>query len=182
MTLINNTTYPINPKTKRREAGSYGREFGLLANTKGDLSKLNFRQFYRLLLILMVWRALTETDEFGMRGSRLNAALMESNSPKNAAKLYLLYEFISIAETYKGLCNNWYLYEDSYTPLISEWPNRDAMGTIARDLKLIMRTNDYRTLKFKQTVYYLKQTNEYYEAELCNFPNVHTIISCRLMS
>ena len=167
--LINNA---VNPKTKKREKGGFGREFGILVKSNGELSKLNFRQFYRLLLILLVWRGLTETDDFAMKGECLNDALAEPNSPRNAAKLYLVYKFISIAETYNHFCNAKYLYEDSYTPLISEWPNRDAMGTIVQDLKLIMRTNDYRTLKFKQTVYYLKQTNEYYEAELCNFPNV----------
>ena len=172
LTLINNTVYPVNPKTNRREKGGFGREFGMLANSKGDLSKLNYRQFYRLLLILLVWRALTDTDEFGMKGAQLNRTLVESYSPRNAAKLYLLYKFISIAETYNGFCNAHYLYEDNFAPLIREWPNKDVLGTILQDLKLIMRTNDYRTLKFKQTVNYLKQPNEYYKAELCDFHNV----------
>ncbi len=172
LTLINNTLYPINPKTKRRENGGFGREFSLLASSKGYLSKLNYRQFYRLLLILLIWRALTETNEFAMKDERLDDVLAEPNAPRNAAKLYLVYKFISIAETYKGFCNAYYLYEDSYTPLIREWPNKDAIGTIRQDLKLIMRTNDYRTLKFKQTISYLKKASEFYDASPCTFNNI----------
>lgn len=172
LTLINNTAYPINPKTKKRPRNEFGREFGTLVNTSGDLSKMNYRQFYRLMLVLLVWRALTETKEFGIKGERLDDALKDCREPRNAAKLYLIYKFISIAETYKGFCNAYYLTEDKYTPLTREWPNGDALGTIIQDLKLIMRTNDYRTLKFKQTVRYLKQGKEYYGAEPCDFPHI----------
>lgn len=172
LTLINNDVYPNKARTKRRANEGFGREFGMLVNTKGDLSMLNYRQFYRLMLVLLVWRALTETKEFGIKGERLDDALMDCREPRNAAKLYLIYKFISIAETYKGFCNAYYLTEDKYTPLTREWPNGDALGTIIQDLKLIMRTNDYRTLKFKQTVRYLKQGKEYYGAEPCDFPHI----------
>lgn len=172
LTLINNDVYPNKARTKRRANEGVGREFGMLVNTKGDLSMLNYRQFYRLMLVLLVWRALTETKEFGIKGERLDDALKDCREPRNAAKLYLIYKFISIAETYKGFCNAYYLTEDKYTPLTREWPNGDALGTIIQDLKLIMRTNDYRTLKFKQTVRYLKQGKEYYGAEPCDFPHI----------
>ena len=172
LTLINNDVYPNKARTKRRANEGFGREFGILVNTKGDLSMLNYRQFYRLMLVLLVWRALTETKEFGIKGERLDDALKDCREPRNAAKLYLIYKFISIAETYKGFCNAYYLTEDKYTPLTREWPNGDALGTIIQDLKLIMRTNDYRTLKFKQTVRYLKQGKEYYGAEPCDFPHI----------
>ena len=172
LTLINNDVYPNKARTKRRANEGFGREFGMLVNTKGDLSMLNYRQFYRLMLVLLVWRALTETKEFGIKGERLDDALKDCREPRNAAKLYLIYKFISIAETYKGFCNAYYLTEDKYTPLTREWPNGDALGTIIQDLKLIMRTNDYRTLKFKQTVRYLKQEEEYYGAEPCDFPHI----------
>lgn len=172
LTLINNDVYPNKARTKRRANEGFGREFGMLVNTKGDLSMLNYRQFYRLMLVLLVWRALTETKEFGIKGERLDDALKDCREPRNAAKLYLIYKFISIAETYKGFCNAYYLTEDKYTPLTREWPNGDALGTIIQDLKLIMRTNDYRTLKFKQTVRYLKQGKEYYGAEPCDFPHI----------
>lgn len=172
LTLINNDVYPNKARTKRRANEGFGREFGMLVNTKGDLSMLNYRQFYRLMLVLLVWRALTETKEFGIKGERLDDALKDCREPRNAAKLYLIYKFISIAETYKGFCNAYYLTEDKYTLLTREWPNGDALGTIIQDLKLIMRTNDYRTLKFKQTVRYLKQGKEYYGAEPCDFPHI----------
>lgn len=172
LTLINNDVYPNKARTKRRANEGFGRELGMLVNTKGDLSMLNYRQFYRLMLVLLVWRALTETKEFGIKGERLDDALKDCREPRNAAKLYLIYKFISIAETYKGFCNAYYLTEDKYTPLTREWPNGDALGTIIQDLKLIMRTNDYRTLKFKQTVRYLKQGKEYYGAEPCDFPHI----------
>ena len=172
LTLINNDVYPNKARTKRWANEGFGREFGMLVNTKGDLSMLNYRQFYRLMLVLLVWRALTETKEFGIKGERLDDALKDCREPRNAAKLYLIYKFISIAETYKGFCNAYYLTEDKYTPLTREWPNGDALGTIIQDLKLIMRTNDYRTLKFKQTVRYLKQGKEYYGAEPCDFPHI----------
>lgn len=170
--LINNTAYPINPKTKKRPRNDFGREFGLLVKTTGELSKINYRQFYRLMLILLIWRALTETNEYGIKGERLDDVLKDSNTPRNAAKLYLIYKFISIAETYKGFCNPFYLTEEKYALLTREWPNKDALGAISQDLKLIMRTNDYRTLKFKQTVRYLNQGEEYYGAKPCDLPNI----------
>lgn len=101
LTLINNDVYPNKARTKRRANEGLGREFGMLVNTKGDLSMLNYRQFYRLMLVLLVWRALTETKEFGIKGERLDDALKDCREPRNAAKLYLIYKFISIAETYK---------------------------------------------------------------------------------
>lgn len=172
LTLINNDVYPNRAKAKRRANEGFGREFGMMVNSKGDLSMLNYRQFYRLMLVLLVWRALTETNEFGIKGESLDNTLKASNTPRNAARLYLVYKFISIAETYKGFCNAYYLTEDKYMPLTREWPNRDALGTIIQDLKLIMRTNDYRTLKFKQTVRYLKQREDFYGARPCNFPYI----------
>lgn len=173
LTLINNTVYPVNNKESKKRQGGFGREFGMLVNSRnGELYMLNYRQFYRLMLIFLIWRALTETDRYAMRGARLNDALSDTSNPRNAAMLYLVYKFISIAETYQGFCNAYYLTEEKYTPLIREWPNLDALGTIKQDLELIMRTNDYRTLKFKQTVRYLKQREEYYGAELCDFPHI----------
>jgi len=173
LTLINNTVYPVGNKASRKRQGGFGREFGMLVNSRnGELYMLNYRQFYRLMLIFLIWRALTETDRYAMRGARLNDVLSDTSNPRNAAMLYLVYKFISIAETYQGFCNAYYLTEEKYTPLIREWPNLDALGTIKQDLELIMRTNDYRTLKFKQTVRYLKQGEEYYGAELCDFPHI----------
>lgn len=174
LTLINNTVYPVNNKASKKRQGGFGREFGMLVNSRsGELYMLNYRQFYRLMLIFLIWRALTETDKYAMKGARLNDALSDTGNPRNAAMLYLVYKFISIAETYQGFCNAYYLTEEKYTPLIREWPNRDALGTIKQDLELIMRTNDYRTLKFKQTLNYLKQRKEYYGAELCDMPGIN---------
>ena len=173
LTLINNTVYPINNKAPKKRQGGFGREFGMLVNSRnGELYTLNYRQFYRLMLIFLIWRTLTETDRYAMRGARLNDVLSDTSNPRNAAMLYLVYKFISIAETYQGFCNAYYLTEEKFTPLIREWPNLDALGTIKQDLELIMRTNDYRTLKFKQTVRYLKQGEDYYGAELCEFPHI----------
>ena len=170
--LINNTAYPTKPINNRRDGG-FGREFrNLISSRNGELYSLNYKQFYRLLLIFLIWRVLAESNKFGMRGARLNDALADTRNPRNASMLYLVYKFISIAEKYKGLCNAYYLTEENYLPLIREWPNRDALGTIRIDLDHIMATNDYRTLKFKQTVNYLKQGKEYYDAQLCKFPHL----------
>lgn len=169
LTLINNTVYPVSNKGSKKRQGGFGREFGMLVNSRnGELYMLNYRQFYRLMLIFLIWRALTETDKYAMKGARLNDALSDTSDPKYAAMLYLVYKFLSIAETYQGFCNAYYLTEEKFTPLIRDWPNRDALGTIKQDLELIMRTNDYRTLKFKQTVNYLKQRKDYYGAEVCD--------------
>lgn len=173
LTLINNTVYPVNNKESKKRQGGFGREFGMLVSSRnGELYMLNYRQFYRLMLIFLIWRALSETDKYAMKGARLNDALSDTSNPRNAAMLYLVYKFISIAETYQGFCNAYYLTEENYTLLIREWPNKDALGTIKQDLELIMRTNDYRTLKFKQTVSYLKQRKDYYGADLCDMPGI----------
>lgn len=172
-TKINDSVYPPNPKTQRRPRNGFGKEFGMLVNTSGDLSKLNFVQFYRMLLILMVWRTLTETDKCHMRGQRLNEVLLHPDIPRNAAMLYLLYKFISIVETYKGFCNGYYLEYRSFDLFIREWPNRDIVGTIRHDLDIIMGTNDYRTLKFRQTVNYLRDNLEYYGAEACRLKGIN---------
>lgn len=174
LTLFNNTVYPINNKASKKRQGGFGREFGMLVNSRnGELYMLNYRQFYRLMLVFLIWRALTESDKFAMKGARLNDALNDTSNPRNAAMLYLVYKFISIAETYQGFCNAYYLTEEKFTPLIREWPNRDALGTIKQDLELIMRTDDYRTLKFKQTVNYLRQGKDYYGAEVSNLQGIN---------
>ena len=172
LTVINDTAYPVNPKTKKRPKNELGREFGMLVNTNGVLSKLNYRQFHRILLILLVWRVLTEDDTCNMKGNNLNETLKEPWNPMNAARLYVVYKFLSIVETYKGFCNGYYLRDDKFTMLIWEWPNQDAIGTIRQDMELILKTNDYRTLKLRQALYYLKQNKEYYNAEICDLRDI----------
>lgn len=172
LTQINNTAYPVDKKTKKRPRNDLGREFGMLVGASGDLSKLNYCQFYRILLVLVVWRCLTETDLCGMMGENLNKVLLEPNNPRNAAMLYVLYKYLSIVETYNGFCNGYYLEDETYEPLEREWPNRDALGTIRQDLQLIIRTEDYRTLKIRQAINYIKQNKEFYGAELCDLPNI----------
>lgn len=86
--------------------------------------------------------------------------------------LYVLYKFISIVETYNGFCNGYYLDDEKYITLEREWPNQDALGTIRQDIDLILRTDDYRTLKIKQTINYLKQGEDYYGAEVCELPDI----------
>ena len=173
LTKINDAVYPQNPNTKRRPRNGFGKEFSMLVNTSGDLSKLNFVQFYRMLLIMMVWRTLTETNMCHMRGEKLNEVLQHPTVPRNAAMLYLLYKFISIVETYKGFCNGYYLDYKSYHLFISEWPNRDIAGTMRHDLDVIMGTNDYRTIKFRQTVNYLREGSEYYGAQVCKLKGIN---------
>lgn len=172
LTLINDTAYPVDKKTKKRPKNELGREFGMLVNTSRELSKLNYRQFYRMLLVLVIWRGLTENDKCAMRGQVLNDVLKEPNNPRNAAMLYVLYKFISIVETYNGFCNGYYLDDEKYITLEREWPNQDALGTIRQDIDLILRTDDYRTLKIKQTINYLKQGEDYYGAEVCELPDI----------
>lgn len=171
LTMINNTAYPVDKRTRKRP-NTFGREFGLLVGSSRELSKLNYRQFYRLLLILLVWRCLTETDRCAMKGVMLNDVLKDMSSPRNAAMLYVLYKFISIVETYNGFCNGYYLVDETYITLQREWPNKDALGTIRKDLDLILKTDDYRTLKIKQAINYLMQDGDYYKAELCDFPDI----------
>jgi hypothetical protein len=172
LTQINDTAYPVNKITGRRSRYPFGREFGLLVTSSGELSKLNYRQFYRILLILLIWRCLTETDQCAMNGVLLNDVLKDTSNPRNAAMLYVLYKFISIVETYNGFCNGYYLTDDTYITLQREWPNRDALGTIKKDLELILKTDDYRTLKIKQAINYLMQNKDYYGADLCKFPDI----------
>ncbi len=172
LTLINDTAYPIDKKTKKRPRNEFGKEFGLLVNTSRELSKLNYRQFYRILLILLVWRCLTETDQYAMKDVALNEVLKNTNDPRNAAMLYVLYKFISIVETYNGFCNGYYLNDETYITLVREWPNRDAIGTIRQDLILILKTDDYRTLKIRQAINYLKQNKDYYGANMCEISDI----------
>lgn len=165
LTLIHNKVNPVNPKTKKRSKKNiFGFAFGTLVNTNGDLANLNYRQFYRFLLILMVWRSLTSTNKCGIKGENLDTVLRERHLPRNAAKLYLIYKFISIVETYKGLSRGYYLTDEYYLTLVRHWPNESILHDITNDLNTILKTNDYRTLKFKQTVNYLKQEEEYYGA------------------
>ena len=172
LTQIKNTVYPVDKETKKRPINEFGKEFGLLVNSSKCLSKLNYRQFYRMLLILVVWRCLTETDKCAMRGAVLNKVLKDPSKPRNAAMLYVLYKFISIIETYNGFCNGYYLNDDTYITLEREWPNEDALGTIRIDLDLILNTKDYRTLKIRQAINYLKQGKDYYGADACGLQDI----------
>lgn len=135
----------------------------------------NYKQFYRLLVIIIVWDCLKSIKGWKfMKNKELDIVLDNPDNTENACILYILYKVISIMETYKGICNTRYLYDDSFMVFEREWPNETIKESIKNNLESILKTDDYRTLKLWQTVNYLKRKDKCspYDAKYCDFKGI----------
>lgn len=148
------------------------RAITMFSNLKRDF-KINYMQFYRVLIIIAIWRQLTSRNDLPLENEKLDEALNKQHEPRFACMLYVLYKVISIMDTYKGLCNPWYLYDQSYMVFERQWPNENIEGAIATDINKILSVHDYRTLKLWQTLNYLKRdADDLYGAKECEIPGV----------
>lgn len=123
--------------------------------------KMNYAQFYRLLLIVAVWKELTKDNRFYMQGARLDEVLKQRHiNPKAAAMLYVLYKVVSIRINYPSIAQNIPLKDEKYNVLTNAWPNAEIEKAVKSDVDAICNTRDYRTLKLYQTLNYLKREDD----------------------
>lgn len=123
--------------------------------------KMNYAQFYRLLLIVAVWKELTKDERFCMYGANLEHDLDKcAIEPKAAARLYVLYKIISIRLKYPSIAQNIPLKDEKFNLLRNPWPDKDLEKEIKSDIDAIYKTRDYRTLKLYQTLNYLRRDED----------------------
>lgn len=139
----------------------------------GSYGWLNFRQFYRLLVIAIVW------DELKYvcieRGTLLSTVInscetvlkTRHKNSLSAAWLYMVYKVISIMETYPEYNDVDTLYTSSYDIFIDKTNVDELRKRIGRIIVRIMNDTDYVSLKFHQAMNFIEQTNSMY-----NDPNL----------
>lgn len=115
---------------------------------------VNITQLYRVYVIEYVWELLKERRY--VDGS-INDAIINNDSPKAQAMLYLVHKVISIFTTYRPYRNRATAQSFSYDLLLNKRTNYMAASNIKSDFDLILSLHDYSTLKMWQTIHYIKR-------------------------
>lgn len=122
----------------------------------GKLRWMNYAQLYRVLLLVAVWEELRTLSDLNLEDS-LDGYMSEESKVENKAVLYLPYKLLEIMQTYLPYKEESYLYDKDCSAMKMEWPTPSVRKTICRDVKKILDTDDYTTLKLHQTINYLKE-------------------------
>jgi len=135
---------------------------------KNSYGWINFRQFYRLLIIAIVW------DE--LKKSFVDAAILldcltdcaevlrsRHDNPQSAAWLYLVYKVISIIDTYPDYHQKDVLYMDSYNIFVDSANVDRVRQSIRKVINQIKNDKDYVTFKFHQTKNFIEFTHRVYD-------------------
>ena len=120
----------------------------------GKLRWMNFTQLYRVLLVLEIWKALKE--ECGEMEEILDVYLWERDNIKNKVVLYIPYKVHSILTTYEPYYKRKYHSDEDCSSMLDVWPTKHLKRQIREDLCAILDTDDYTTLKLRQSLNYLK--------------------------
>lgn len=122
------------------------------------LDWLSYSQLYRLLVIIVVWDELKKNPETCVKGA-LDDAIAKRNEPKYAAMLYVLYKVIEILQTYAPYTNpdRDHTRDNTFNALLYDYKDFPEMNGLRRDVQEVLHTNDYTTLKLRQTISYLKR-------------------------
>lgn len=148
----------------------------LSAFTKGEYKWMNYKQFYRLWCIMMVWSILKK-ERLVRRylKNSLNYNLEHRTNTRNAAELYVLYKVMSIVETYEDYSQYGLLYTDSYDTLINDKSRFGVDGMLHSSVNSILHRNDYVTLKLRQTLNFLKRedNDDVYGANDCQYDGIN---------
>lgn len=143
--------------------------------TVGSFKWMNYRQFYRLWCIMMIWDILKneKTVKRYLKHS-LNENIENKCKTRNAAELYVLYKVMSIIETYEDYSQHGLLYDDTYYPLLNDKNKFDTRKQLEYLIQNILKRDDYVTLKLRQTLNFLKRDgdDDVYGASTCNYKNI----------
>lgn len=123
--------------------------------SRSFIAWMNYSQVYRILLIIRIWEHFTQElpDLFS---TSLNETISNRQIPDNAAKLYLVYKIIEITSRYSPYNSRSYIRDNSYETAVNKYDKVLAFKTLDRDIDVILHTNDYITLKLRQSLHYLQ--------------------------
>lgn len=120
----------------------------------GKLRWMNYTQLYRVLLVMVIWKALKE--ECGEIEEILDVYLHERDNIKNKVVLYIPYKVHSILTKYEPYYKRKYHSDEDCSTMLDVWPSQHLKKQIREDLCAILDTDDYTTLKLRQSLNYLK--------------------------
>lgn len=125
------------------------------------LDWLSYSQLYRLLVIFVVWDELNKNADTCVRGS-LDEAIAKRHEPKYAAMLYILYKVIEILQTYAPYTNpdRDHTRDNTFKVMSYDYKDFAEMKGLRRDVQELLHTDDYTTLKLRQTISYLKRITQ----------------------
>lgn len=128
------------------------------------LEWINYTQFYRLMLIRVVWEYLKEICP--EMNCEFDDVVDNRRNPKYAARLYVCYKIIEILNTYTPYYKRGYIEANDYNLLCNPIDKDLGFKLMKDDIKTILSTDDYTTLKLRQTLNYIKYTgDDYYNAK-----------------
>lgn len=133
---------------------------------------INYAEFYRMTLVLVVWEQLRELCD--VIDCSIDEAIRNRKKPKFAAKLYVCYKVIEILMTYLPYYKRSYVSDETYEMLCNPISKNISFARMKSDIAEILLKDDYTTLKLHQAINYIKyQENEYYAAEQNKIANYY---------
>lgn len=120
----------------------------------GKLRWMNYTQLYKVLLILEIWKAIKE--ECNELEEILNIYLQNRDDIKNKVVLYIPYKMHSILTKYEPYYKRKYHSDEDCSSMLNVWPSQSVKKQIREDVRTILDTDDYTTLKLQQSLNYLK--------------------------
>ena len=89
----------------------------------------------------------------------MDEVIGKRHEPKYAAMLYMLYKVIEILQTYAPYTNPGrdHTRDNTFNVLFNDYMDFPEMNGLRRDVQEVLYTNDYTTLKLRQTISYLKR-------------------------
>lgn len=128
------------------------------------LEWINYTQFYRIILIHVIWdHLMTICPEMNCT---FDEAIENRHQPKYAARLYVCYKVIEILNTYTPYYKRGYMEANDYNLLCNPIGQNVSLNRMKDDIKTILSTDNYTTLKLRQTLNYIKyEGDDYYNAK-----------------
>lgn len=120
----------------------------------GKLRWMNYTQLYKVLLVLEIWKAIKE--ECNELEEILDIYLQNRDDIKNKVVLYIPYKMHSILTKYEPYYKRKYHSDEDCSSMLNVWPSQSVKKQIREDVRTILDTDDYTTLKLQQSLNYLK--------------------------
>lgn len=125
---------------------------------------INYTQFYRLILMRVIWNHLMEVCP--EMNCSFDEAIEKRRRPKYASRLYVCYKIIEILNTYTPYYKRGYMEANDYNLLCNPVEENLGFNRMKDDINTILSTDDYTTIKLRQTLNYIKYTgDDFYNAK-----------------
>lgn len=126
---------------------------------------MNYAILFRLTLVVRVWNMLAEEYADAFNVSFDEALSKRKTDPRCAAMLYAIYKVISIAQTYNPWKHTIDLRDRTFALFEEGWSSCGLLNDIVGELKTMLDSakDNYITLKFRQTINYLRHSTLDYD-------------------